>query len=93
MPVTTVSYLPHWPEDPLTLEGFKERKEAFEADGRQAIGVHLTAEQAGFLRWELHQLYGTDPGQWLPTLYGLEVLSSDARELSFVAAPARSRDS
>ncbi|MBF0161045.1 MAG: hypothetical protein HQL88_02045 [Magnetococcales bacterium] len=82
-----VSYLPDWPQNPLGLEAFKSLKESFEADGSQAVGVHLTPEQAGFLRWELHQLYGTDPGPCLPTLYGLEVLSTDAPALRFVSAP------
>ncbi len=81
-----VSYLPNWPENPLSLKDFEQLKEQFEADGRQAVGVHLTPDQAGFLRWELHQLYGKDPGESLPTLFGLEVLSSTAQELSFVPA-------
>ena len=84
--MANVSYIPTWPLNPLGLEGFKTLKEAFEADGRQAVGVHLTPDQAGFLRWELHQLYGADPGPCLPTLYGLEVLSTDAHVLHFVAA-------
>ncbi len=80
-----VSYLPQWPENPLTLKIFEHLKNAFEADGRQAVGVHLTAEQAGFLRWEMHQLYGRDLGAELPTIFGVEVLSRDATELLFVA--------
>ncbi|MBF0400596.1 MAG: hypothetical protein HQL80_06250 [Magnetococcales bacterium] len=79
-----VSYLPDWPENPLSLAEFEKLKQAFEADGRQAVGVHLTPEQAGYLRWELHQLYGKDLGASLPPLYGLTVLSSDATELRFV---------
>lgn len=79
-----VSYMPDWPANPLSLVEFEKLKEAFEADGQQAVGVHLTLEQAGFLRWELHQLYGKDPGASLPTLFGLEVLSSDAPTLRFV---------
>ncbi|MBF0097347.1 MAG: hypothetical protein HQM04_10115 [Magnetococcales bacterium] len=80
-----VSYLPQWPENPLTLKIFEHLKNEFEADGQQAVGVHLTTEQAGFLRWEIHQLYGRDLGEELPTLFGLEVLSRDAPELRFVA--------
>ncbi|MEO5363406.1 MAG: hypothetical protein H7838_07260 [Magnetococcus sp. DMHC-8] len=79
-----VSYLPQWPATPLSLKEFEQLKENFEADGQQAIGVHLTPEQAGFLRWELHQLYGRDLGESLPALFGLEVLSNDAEALRFV---------
>lgn len=79
-----VSYLPDWPKNPLSLVAFEQLKEAFEANGEQAVGVHLTAEQAGFLRWEMHQYYGKDPGELLPPLFGLEVLSTDAPELRFV---------
>ncbi|MBF0461488.1 MAG: hypothetical protein HQL87_08835 [Magnetococcales bacterium] len=84
-----VSYLPQWPENPMTLEVLKNLKEAFEADGCQAIGVHLAPEQAGYLRWELHQYYGKDPGEVLPALYGMEVLSTNAPELSFVATSTK----
>jgi hypothetical protein len=78
-----VSYLPVWPENPLSLVAFEQLKEKAEEEGRQVVGVHLTPDQAGFLRWELHQLYGKDPGETLPTLYGVEVLSSNAQELRF----------
>ncbi|MEO5351637.1 MAG: triose-phosphate isomerase [Magnetococcus sp. XQGC-1] len=78
-----VSYLPVWPENPLSLVAFEQLKDKAEEGGRQVVGVHLTPDQAGFLRWELHQLYGKDPGETLPTLYGVEVLSSNAQELRF----------
>ncbi|MBF0628614.1 MAG: hypothetical protein HQL91_10405 [Magnetococcales bacterium] len=59
------------------------RKQAFEADGRQAMGVHLPQDLAKALRWELHQYYGADPGEELTTLYGMEVLSLNAAEVRF----------
>ncbi|MBF0341091.1 MAG: hypothetical protein HQL95_09050 [Magnetococcales bacterium] len=60
-------------------------KLAFEADGKQAMGVNLPPELAKLVRWELHQYYGADPGEQLTTLYGMEVLSLDADEVSFEA--------
>ncbi|MBF0181736.1 MAG: hypothetical protein HQM03_17090 [Magnetococcales bacterium] len=58
-------------------------KNAFEADGQHALGVHLTPDWAKELRWELHQYYGKDPGERLTTVYGMEVLSLDAEEVRF----------
>ncbi|MBF0191760.1 MAG: hypothetical protein HQL99_11575 [Magnetococcales bacterium] len=58
-------------------------KQVFEAEGRQAMGVHLPDDLAKALRWELHQYYGADPGETLTTLYGMEVLSLDASEVRF----------
>ncbi len=54
-----------------------------EADGSQVIGIRLTAEMAKEIRWELTQMYGQDPGEELTLLFGAEVLSQDADELSF----------
>ncbi|MBF0308922.1 MAG: hypothetical protein HQL56_05280 [Magnetococcales bacterium] len=65
------------------LDRIKHLKTAFEAGGRQAMGIRLTPEQAVSLRWELHQMYGFDPGESLTTLYGLEVLSTEAEQLTF----------
>ncbi|MBF0628876.1 MAG: hypothetical protein HQL91_11730 [Magnetococcales bacterium] len=59
------------------------QKTLFEADGRQALGVHLTPELTKAVRWELHQYYGADPGEQLTTLYGMEILSLDAPTLRF----------
>ena len=67
----------------MTLQELKQLKDQFEEDGRQAKGVYLTPQQTQSIRWELHQLYGTDPGTHLPTLYGLEVLAMDAEKLRF----------
>lgn len=67
----------------FSLKDVKQLKLQFEADGRQALGIRLTAAQAEALRRELHHLYGKDPGPRLTTLYGLEVLSVDAPELGF----------
>ena len=49
-----------------------------------AWGVHLPADVAAKIRRELHLLYGRDPGEGLTTLYGLEVLSTDAPKIKFV---------
>ncbi|MBF0126270.1 MAG: hypothetical protein HQM02_03575 [Magnetococcales bacterium] len=68
------------------MEKLKEvyrQKTVYEADGRHAMGVHLTPELAKELRWELHQYYGADPGERLMTIYGMEVLSLDAPVLRF----------
>lgn len=67
----------------FSLKEVKEWRAKFEADGRQALGIHLTAAQAAALRDELHHLYGKDPGPRLTTLYGMEVLSVDAESLWF----------
>lgn len=66
-----------------TLEQFKALKDAYEADGRQALGVHLPASDAKELRRELTSYYAQDPGEWLTTIYGVQVLSIDADEFSF----------
>lgn len=67
----------------MTLHELKTLKETFEQDGRQATGVRLTADQAADCRWELHQLYGYDPGEYLTPLYGLEIVSIQAETLQF----------
>ncbi|MBF0455798.1 MAG: hypothetical protein HQL72_13415 [Magnetococcales bacterium] len=67
----------------MTLSELKEQKLAFEADGSQAMGVYLTKEQSKALRWELHQLYGFDNGENLTTLYGIEVLDTEAETFRF----------
>lgn len=67
----------------MTLQELKTLKDDFEKDGRQALAVHLTAGQAQSLRWELHQLYGFDPGEMLTTLYGMAIAAVDAPTLRF----------
>ncbi len=62
----------------MTLAEIKRIKKEFEADGSQALEVHLTKEQAEELRRELHHLYGFDNGENLTTLYGMEVVDIDA---------------
>ena len=59
----------------------KKMIEQAEADGSQVIGIHLTAEMAKAIRWELTQMYGSDPGDELTLLFGAAVLSQDADEL------------
>ncbi|MFQ5586318.1 MAG: hypothetical protein ACE5GF_05800 [Thermodesulfobacteriota bacterium] len=66
-----------------TLKEFKRLKEEFEAKNRFCMGVHLPADIAKKIRRELHQLYGKDPGDGLTTLFGIEVLSTDAPEIKF----------
>ncbi|MBF0427567.1 MAG: hypothetical protein HQL94_01480 [Magnetococcales bacterium] len=68
-----------------TVKQILAQQATFEADGRQAMGVHLTPELAKVIRWELHQYYGSDPGEQLTTLYGMEILSMDAKELRFTS--------
>ncbi|MBF0609676.1 MAG: hypothetical protein G8345_01555 [Magnetococcales bacterium] len=67
----------------MTLKELKALKEEFEKDGRQAMAVYLTSEQAKELRWEIHQLYGFDPGEMLTTLYGMSVAAIDAPTFRF----------
>jgi hypothetical protein len=64
----------------MTLQEVEELKEAFEADGSQAMEVYVTKEQAVELRRELNQLYGFDNGERLTPLYGMEVVDIDAEE-------------
>jgi len=66
------------------LHELKALKEQYEAENRFCMGVHLPADVAAKIRRELHLLYGQDPGVGLTTLYGLEVLSTDAPEIKFV---------
>jgi len=67
----------------MTLDEFKLLKDAFEADGKLALGVYLPAADAQELRRELTSYYAQDPGEWLTTLYGVQVLSIDADEVLF----------
>ncbi|MDH3976171.1 MAG: hypothetical protein OEV42_18015 [Deltaproteobacteria bacterium] len=64
------------------VKDIKKKMEEFEADGRHCMGIHLTSEMAAEVRKELQYLYGKDLG--IPTLlFGREILSVDATELSF----------
>ncbi len=65
------------------VDELKRKIAQAEADGSQVIGIRLTAEMAKEIRWELTQMYGQDPGEELTLLFGAEVLSQDADELSF----------
>ncbi len=65
------------------IKELQRLKEAFEAKHHSCIGVHLTADIAEKIHWELHNLYGQDPGEGLTTLFGIEVLSTDAHEIKF----------
>jgi hypothetical protein len=66
------------------LHELKALKEEYEAEHRFCMGVHLPADFAVKIRKELRLLYGHDPGAGLMTLYGLEVLSTDAPKIKFV---------
>jgi hypothetical protein len=59
----------------------KRQIDKVEEDGTQVIGIHLTAEMAKAIRWELNQMYGSDPGEDLTLLFGTAVVSHDADEL------------
>lgn len=74
---------PHTQSNPLTLKEILHLREEWEGNGRHALGVRLTPSQAQELRRELHHLYGQDPGPRLTTLYGMEVLQTDAGQFSF----------
>ncbi|MEJ1298012.1 MAG: hypothetical protein RPU64_04540 [Candidatus Sedimenticola sp. (ex Thyasira tokunagai)] len=63
------------------VKEIKKKIDEAEADGSQVTGIHLTAEMAKAVRWELTQMYGSDPGEDLMPLYGAAVLSRDAPEL------------
>ncbi|MBF0424223.1 MAG: hypothetical protein HQL66_00155 [Magnetococcales bacterium] len=62
----------------MLLKKILSLKESCERDGQHPLGIRLTPEQAREVRWELHQLYGFDPGPELMPLYGMEVLATDA---------------
>jgi hypothetical protein len=67
----------------VTLKELKVLINEFEKNGKHCMGVNLPENIAIELRRELHQLYGKDPGENLPTLFGVEVLSTNAPTLSF----------
>ncbi|MBF0176172.1 MAG: hypothetical protein HQL63_04905 [Magnetococcales bacterium] len=66
----------------MLLKKILSLKESFETDGRQPLGIRLTPAQAKEIRWELHQLYGFDPGPGLMPLYGMEILATDADSMT-----------
>ena len=66
-----------------TLKQIKALKEEFEEKNRFCMGVHLPTDIARSIRRELFQLYGQDPGEGLTTLFGIEVLSTDAPKIKF----------
>lgn len=68
---------------PPAITALMRLRAAFEGDDRLASGVHLPADVAAAIRWELHLMYGFDPGVDLMTLYGMEVLSTDATAVRF----------
>ena len=63
------------------IDELKRQIDEVEADGSQVIGIYLTAEMAKAIRWELKQMYGSDPGSELTLLFGAAVLSQNADEL------------
>ena len=65
------------------IKELKKLKEEYEATHPSCNGVHLTADSAKKIRWELHNLYGQDPGEGLTTLFGIEVLSTNSPDIKF----------
>ncbi|MGD2062192.1 MAG: hypothetical protein PVF51_01275 [Nitrospirota bacterium] len=68
---------------PPAIAAVMRLREAFEGGGRLASGVHLPADVAAEIRREFHLMYGFDPGAELMTIYGLEVLSTNAPTIRF----------
>lgn len=66
------------------VDELKRKIAKIEKDGSQVIGIHLTAKLTKEIRWELTQMYGSDPGPNLQLLFGAEVLSQDADELKLI---------
>jgi len=65
------------------LKEIKKKMDAFEADGSHCMGINLTKEMTEEVRKELKYLYGRDLGENPNLLFGREVVSIDAPELSF----------
>ncbi len=65
------------------LKELKKKIDEFEKDGRYCMGINLTHEMAVEVRKELRYLYGRDLGENPAILFGKEVISIDAPELSF----------
>ena len=65
------------------LKELKKKIDEFEKDGHYCMGINLTSEMAVEVRKELRHLYGRDLGENPSILFGKEVLSIDAPELSF----------
>ncbi len=65
------------------LKELKKKIDEFEKDGRYCMGINLTHEMAVEVRKELRYLYGRDLGENPTILFGKEVTSIDAPELSF----------
>lgn len=67
----------------MTIKELKVLIDEFEKNGKHCMGVNLPENVATELRRELHQMYGIDPGMNLSTLFGIEVLSIDFKNLTF----------
>ena len=65
------------------LKELKKKIDEFEKDGHYCMGINLTRDMAVELRKELRHLYGRDLGENPAILFGKEVVSIDAPELSF----------
>ena len=65
------------------LKELKKKIDEFEEDGRYCMGINLTHDMAVEVRKELRHLYGRDLGENPAILFGKEVISIDAPELSF----------
>ena len=65
------------------LKELKKKIDEFEKDGRYCMGINLTSDMAVEIRKELRYMYGRDLGENPCILFGKEVVSIDAPELSF----------
>jgi hypothetical protein len=63
------------------VDELKRQIDLAEQDGSQVIGIHLTPAMAQAIRWELTQMYGSDPGEELTLLFGAAIITQDAEEL------------
>lgn len=64
----------------------KEAMEKVEADGSLVTGMHLPAEMAKKLHFELYSTHGIEEQNELILLFGAEVLSQEAETLRFITS-------
>lgn len=71
---------------PETVLALKEEMERVEEDGSLVVGIHLPAEMAKAIHFELSQMYGANHGNDLILLFGAEVISQDADQLKLITS-------
>ena len=69
-----------------TVLELKEAMEEVEADGSLVVGIHIPAEMAKKLHFELYKAHSTEAANELILLFGAEVLSQEADKLSFITS-------